>query len=136
MPENLDYLAAKRAQAIVSANKDAGREAQDVDNLVTKVLGVLQEDGVYACGLYLLSRSQDKEKLIAGEVRAQMVGLLAELPFDWGHPDANSAESTLKYLSDKVTGDPHLERLLLAKQTLEQMLIYARYGAKAWKAED
>jgi len=28
-----------------------------------------------------------------------------------------------------VTGS--LERLLLAKETLEQMLIYARYGAKA-----
>jgi len=35
----------------------------------------------------------------------------------------------LKYITDKVTTD--LERLLLAKEVLEQMLIYARYGAKA-----
>ena len=32
-------------------------------------------------------------------------------------------------ISEKVTID--LERLLLVKETLEQMLIYARYGAKA-----
>jgi hypothetical protein len=35
----------------------------------------------------------------------------------------------LGHISEKVTVD--LERLLLAKETLEQMLIYARYGAKA-----
>ncbi len=45
-------------------------------------------------------------------------------------------EAMLAYLAEKVTGDPSLERLLLAKETLEQMLIYARYGAKAWKAEE
>ena len=38
-------------------------------------------------------------------------------------------EEVLRHISDKVT--VHLERLLLAKETLEQMLIYARYGAKA-----
>lgn len=136
MSNNLDYLAAKYAQAIISANKkDANRKPDDVDNLVTKALGVLQENGVYACGLYLFSRTQDKEKNIAKSVRSEMVNLLDTLGFGWNRPTKEDPETILTYLSDQVAGDPSLERLLLAKETLEQMLIYARYGAKAWKAE-
>lgn len=142
---HLDKLAAERAQAIVKKNREAivkknrdqKRNADDVDNLVTKALGVLQENGLYACGLYLLSRTQKKEQDIAGAVRAELVNLLAALPFGWGRPETGRPEdeALLAYLSGRVAGDPHLERLLLAKETLEQMLIYARYGAKAWKAE-
>lgn len=135
MSSNLDYLAAKNAQAIISTNKDAQSKPDDVDNLVTKALGVLQENGVYACGLYLSSRTQKKEQDIAKTVRSQMVTLLDTLGFGWTRPTEETAETILTYLSDKVAGDPNLERLLLAKETLEQMLIYARYGAKAWKAE-
>ena len=40
----------------------------------------------------------------------------------------------MKYISNPVT--TNLERLLLAKETLEQMLIYARYGAKAREAHE
>ena len=65
---NLDRLAALHAQSIVSRTKDVQdgdrlatkQSARDVDNVVTKALGVLQEDGVYACALYLLSRSRGK----------------------------------------------------------------------------
>ena len=133
---NLDKLAAQKGQAIVKQNRDAGRQPEDVDNLVTKALGILQENGVYACGLYLLSRTQDKEQAIARVVSAQVVELLAALPFGWGRPqkDTREDEALLAFLSNKVAGDAKLERLLLAKETLEQMLIYARYGAKAWKA--
>lgn len=135
MSNNLDYLAAKCAQAIVNQNKQDDRKPDDVDNLVTKALGVLQENGVYACGLFLLSRTQPKEKDIAATVRAETLKLLEALPFGWGRPTGDNAEATLTYLAEKIAGDPSLERLLLAKETLEQMLIYARYGAKAWKAE-
>jgi len=133
---HLDRLAAQGGQAIVKQNRDSGRQPEDVDNLVTKALGVLQENGVYACGLYLLSRTQDKEQQIAKLVSQEIVNLLAALPFNWGRPATNQPRDAafLAYLSDKVAGDDQLERLLLAKETLEQMLIYARYGAKAWKA--
>lgn len=135
MSDNLDKLAAKGGQAIVKHNRNAGRQPEDVDNLATKALGVLQENGIYACGLYLLSRTQQKEQDIAQVVGDEMINLLAELPFNWGRPARGRRdEALLAYLSDKVAGDPKLERLLLAKETLEQMLIYARYGAKAWKA--
>lgn len=117
---NLDRLAAQHAQAIVNSTKD------DVDNIVTKALGVLQENGVYACFLYLKA----KEKKETGDVVVEeMLNVLDGLGFGWGKPVDASAEAVLKHITEKVTGD--LERLLLAKETLEQTLIYARYGAKA-----
>lgn len=120
---NLDRLAAKYAQAIIS--RTAGKKASDVDNTVTKALGVLQENGVYACFLYVLA----KEKENGGVVVEEMLNLLDGLGFGWGQPVDNGAETILSHISERVTVD--LERLLLTKETLEQMLTYARYGAKA-----
>ncbi len=120
---NLDRLAAQHAQAIISRTTD--KKASEVDNTVTNALGVLQENGVYACFLYLLA----KEGKNGAVVVAEMLDLLDGLGFGWGKPTGNSPEEVLSYISEKVTVD--LERLLLAKETLEQMLIYARYGAKA-----
>ncbi|MGC9529167.1 MAG: hypothetical protein ACP5G2_00905 [Candidatus Bipolaricaulaceae bacterium] len=137
---NLDRLAAKHAQEIIrrvvdeeetqkNKSEDKKKSKQqlstDVDNTVTKALGVLQENCVYACFLYLLA----KEKENGGVVVDEILSLLEGLSFGWGKPDDSSAEQVLKHISDKVTVD--LERLLLSKETLEQMLIYARYGAKA-----
>jgi hypothetical protein len=135
-PINLDRLAAERAQAVIRRTrlKIAGdalsceADAGDVDNTVTKALGVLQENGVYACMLFLASRPK-VERPRADVVMDEMLNLLDSLGFDWGKPSSLNAEAVLKHVSDKVTCD--LERLLLAKETLEQMLIYARYGAKA-----
>lgn len=120
---NLDRLAAQHAQAIISRTTD--KKASEVDNTVTKALGVLQENGVYACFLYLRAKEGENGAVVVEE----MLDLLDGLGFGWGKPTGNSLEEVLSYISEKVTVD--LERLLLAKETLEQMLIYARYGAKA-----
>ncbi len=120
---NLDRLAAQHAQEIIKQTGD--KKASDVDNTITKALGVLQEDGVYACFLYLLAREKENGKTVVLE----MIALLEGLGFGWGKPENDNPETILQYVSNKVTAD--LERLLLAKETLEQMLIYARYGAKA-----
>lgn len=120
---NLDRLAAQHAQAIISRTTD--KKASEVDNTVTKALGVLQENGVYACFLYLRAKEGENGAVVV----AEMLDLLDGLGFGWGKPTGNSLEEVLSYISEKVTVD--LERLLLAKETLEQMLIYARYGAKA-----
>ncbi|MBC8254123.1 MAG: hypothetical protein H8E35_08840 [Ardenticatenia bacterium] len=140
---NLDRLAAERAQAILSSTRFSVRgrplSGGDVDNVVTKALGVLQENGIYACALYLLSRTQEKEQKIADVVTDEVLNLLAGLGFPgWEKPTISDSrrksETVLKHISDAVTKD--LEPLLLAKETLEQMLIYARYGAQARKAEE
>jgi hypothetical protein len=116
---NLDRLAAQHAQAVVQSGD------QNIETTVTKALGVLQEHGVYACFLFLLA----KEKANGKTVVEKMLDLLAGLGFGWGQPADQKPETILKHINEKVSID--LERLLLAKETLEQMLIYARYGAKA-----
>ncbi|MGH9840146.1 MAG: hypothetical protein ACREEM_15300 [Blastocatellia bacterium] len=130
---NLDRLAAQCAQKIISRavdekkvdDKEKKKLAGNVDNTVTKALGVLQENGVYACFLYLKAKEKENGDVVVEE----MLNLLAGLGFGWGKPANNSAEEVLKHITEKVTDN--LERLLLAKESLEQMLIYARYGAKA-----
>ena len=128
--ENLDYLAAKHAQEVT---RDlTPKEAGDMDNAVTKALGVLQENGLYACALFLKSRPKAEQER-AERVLSAMLALLKDLNLGWGEPASHSAADVLQHIS-RITAD-ELERLLLAKETLEQMLIYARYGAKARKAE-
>lgn len=128
---NLDRLAAQQAQEILRSTQDNREGSSDVDNTITKTLGVLQENGVYACALFLLSRSK-AEQARARIILEKILTLLGKLPFPWGKPNSDKPDDILRYISDNVTDD--LERLLLAKETLEQMLIYARYGAKAQTA--
>lgn len=163
---NLDQLAAQRAQAIVDViGRMYGRpdsqgrrrvvNAGEADGLVTKALGVLQENGVYAAMLFLLSRSgkvrstqagdrdlESAEECVACQVVAELVGLLGTpeltglglamsgLPSDWGWQYVNTCKPViLKHVADRVC--ENLEPLLLVKNLFEQTLIYARYGAKA-----
>jgi hypothetical protein len=138
---NLDLLAAQTAQKIIADTTD-GQKAAKVDNLITKALGVLQENGVYAALLYLYSRSAD-EQSVARQIRLQLLHLTSELalkpPTDKQVGDKEVVEdapasAALQFLTDHICGN--LDRLLLVKQLWEQTLIYARYGAKAREAEE
>jgi len=122
---NLDYLAARHAQELV---KNIPGDAKDAENTFTKTLGVLQENGVYACFLYLYAREK-KGAAIADE----MLTLLRALDFPALPQGSSGKEDVLKYVAEQVAGNLH--SLLLAKEALEQMLIYARYGAKARQKE-
>lgn len=136
---NLDYLAATYAQKIITDTTSVCK-ASDVENAVTKALGVLQENGVYACFVFALSRAKAKpdnegkeqkdEAKIMKTIVTQMLALLKEVYYQV--PDVKvrfDPQDILKQVSEHVTKE--LERLLLAKEVLEQMLTYARYGAKA-----
>lgn len=132
---NLDRLAAQHAQKIIHCLVDGDKEvkaaAASAENTVTKALGVLQEDGVFACFLYLKAKEKENGDVVIEE----MLKLLDGLGFGWGIPKEENGEvdtsvdNVLTHITENVTAD--LERLLFAKETLEQMLIYARYGAKA-----
>ncbi len=128
--KNLDLIAAKAAQDIIKRTQEQEAKASDVDNLITKSLGVLQENGVYAVLLYLYSRSNSTEKPIAESTRFKLISLISELGLRV--PEQLGASVALKFLTDNVCND--LDRLLLVKQLWEQTLIYARYGAKARNA--
>ena len=131
--KNIDLIAAETAQAIIKAVKDVkiAIKATDAENLITKSLGVLQENGVYAVLLYLYSRTSDTDKLVAEKVREQLLNMMSQLAIS--SPPSIDVSTALAFLTERVC--PYLDILLLVKQTWEQTLIYARYGAKAWNVE-
>jgi len=115
--KNLDYLAAKHAQELV--------QCPDMENTVTKALGVLQDNGVYACFLYLLAKESDKGLKTA----QQMIGLLQESQLTASEETQEKAEDILHYVNAYISS-ARLKKLLLIKDLLELMLIYSRYHAK------
>lgn len=118
---NLDRLAARHAQAIITATR--GLDKSKVDGTITKTLTILQESGFYACFLFLLAKKPDGHEAVIRE----LVGLLQGLGF--ARLPALDEATVLPYVTETVTAA--LEPMLLAKETAEQMLTYARYGAKA-----
>jgi hypothetical protein len=99
-------------------------KAADTENLITKSLGILQENGVYAFFLYLASRGS-REQPGAKKLTEQARAFLKE-----AHIAAfQNASDPLQAVRDHLAGD--LDQLLLAKRLLEQALIYARYHVKA-----
>jgi hypothetical protein len=129
---NLDQLCARYGYQIAADVCGAIKKA--AENHITKSLGVLQEDGVYAFALYQVSRGAGEAKG-AEKLKELAKGLLHEAhlkPFE-GDPGPD--------LLVGVRGDPQknlkglaedLDSLLLAKRLLEQTLIYARYHAKSF----
>lgn len=129
---NLDQQCARFGHDMCQAVSGVyqGKEKKTkTENLITKSLGVLQEDGVYAFFLYQRSRSKSEIEG-ARKLEAQAVALLKAVPikpFDTVTDplQAVRGDKTTKGLADD------LDNLLLAKRLLEQTLIYARYHAKA-----
>jgi len=120
--QNLDQLCAKYGWLIAEQVHQAIKK--QAENHITKSLGVLQEDGVYAFFLYQDSRGQ-REKPGAAKLRDQARELLREA----GIKGFENTSDPLAAVRDRLASD--LDQLLLAKRLLEQALIYARYRAKA-----
>ncbi|MDM7913339.1 MAG: hypothetical protein QUS09_09605 [Methanotrichaceae archaeon] len=119
---NLDQLCAKYGwQIAYEVHNVIGKQSE---NHITKSLGVLQEDGVYAFFLYQESRGS-REKEGAEKIKNCAKELLKEANIT-GFQNSNDP---LQAVRDHLAND--LDQLLLAKRLLEQALIYARYHAKA-----
>lgn len=119
---NLDQLCAKYGWQIADeVHRAIGKNAE---NHITKSLGVLQEDGVYAFFLYQASRGS-REKPGADKLTEQASALLREA----GIQAFQNGADSLAAVRDRLAGN--LDELLLAKRLLEQALIYARYHTKA-----
>ncbi len=133
---NLDKLAAEKSQEIVSLSeniKDVNKPIEALERLVTKTLGVLQEQGVYAMMLFLYSRTSSEKKVAEQGILPVLINTLQSLP-DFNStqniPRNNSdREEVLKFYAEKITSDLNL--LLLIRNLYEQILIYTRYHAKA-----
>lgn len=124
---NLDSLCAQHGYKIVRTVAPNGSLSKSdrakLENTITKSLGVLQENGVYAFFLYLEYRKGEKG---SPETKSEALSLLR-------HAEVNLLSSSNNHFQavQKLTND--LDKLLLARQLLEQALIYARYHAKALK---
>jgi hypothetical protein len=137
-PLNLDQEAALSAQRMVAAALGAKKDAKAVENLITKTLGVLQEQGVYACMLFLFSRTSSDERGFADKMRPELYSLLGKLPAFGQRADLPTpcaeAKTALAFYANQVCND--LDTLLLVRDLYEQALIYARFTAKAERKGD
>ncbi len=157
---NLDKIAAENAQEITQVlEEEIGREnknidAKTLDILTTKALGVLQEQGIYANILFLLSRSgkeSDIERVNGEEICARyitktLVNLLRIEPFEnWGCTiftedlELDEVIFNKQEILDGLSTNNLLEdmdKLFLIRNLYEQILIYTRYSAKAGRIKE
>jgi hypothetical protein len=124
--ENLDRLCAEYGYRFAEEIKKAfNSEAKKAESLITKVLGVLREQGLYAFALFCESRGSS-EKEGAGKMKDITIELLKDKLSLIS--DANLLEEIRK--KDGLAS--RLDDLLVAIQVLEKSLIYARYHTKAF----
>ncbi|AKB42530.1 hypothetical protein [Methanosarcina vacuolata] len=126
---NLDLEAARTSQEIMK--NTMGKQSKSVENLVTKTLGVLQENGIYACMLFLCSCS-NTEKEIAKIIKSEllkMTDFVEKISLNSDNSKEIPDKEILEFLTNNICND--IDTLLLTKQLWEQTLIYTRYGAKA-----
>ena len=93
---NLDLESAKAAHEIITKTKES--QSSEVENIITKTLGVLQENGVYACILFLYSRKSDSDNVVRKKL-LEMTKLLGHKP-----ENRDEAEYVLKFLTDNISG--------------------------------
>lgn len=85
------------------------------ETLITKSLGVLQEDGVYAFFLWTTSK--------ADAIKTHAFSFLKDRGM------LRDGADVLKVIRESFEND--IDKLLFAKELLERTLVYARYHAKA-----
>ncbi|RKX67238.1 MAG: hypothetical protein DRP41_01235 [Thermodesulfobacteriota bacterium] len=116
--QQLDLRCAEKASEIINTVQT---DKNKIENLITKSLGVLQEDGIYAFFLYL---EASKEKDITQKVIQGCKELLKEDKIK-----LITKDDILEAVREELASD--IDKLLLAKQLLERTLVYVRYHTKA-----
>ena len=130
---NLEPLAA------LAANEMAGHDpasANDAENIITKSLAVLAEQGLYAFGLFLATRRNQHQApalRINQEARRLLQSAALVTPEQMRAPDMPSFYRSLTAAQPGESPSEALRRILLSKQLLETTLTYGRYAAKALK---
>jgi hypothetical protein len=124
---NLEPLAAQAAAEMV------GSDATTAENMTTKSLMVLSEQGLFAFGLFLASRKREQDIKAADNIHRAVAHLLykAELAVEENprlFPDYYRKLTETHQEEDSVTA---LQRILLTKQVIEIALMYGRYQAKS-----
>ena len=152
---SLDFVASVTSQRIANVigkkvKNDKLVSPSDLENLVTKALGVLQSQGVYAMALFLFSRSGDKtvknemtaEERCAVEIISRLYSLRnpsetlknfnpSDFESEIKPNEVNSKKKELLKEFADISND--LDTLLLVRDLYEKILVYARFHAKAAK---
>jgi len=117
---NIEFECAAASDVIKTGclSLDAGNR-KEAETLITKALGVLQENGIYAFYLYMKS----KEKKVYEIIESESKKILKTIIFN----DLDTTKEGCQIASE-ITDD--LDKMLLAKDILERVLVYSRYHAK------
>jgi hypothetical protein len=117
MRENLDLACAKTAQEIAL---DITKDGKQLHRLLTQALGVLEEQGLYA--LFLFLKTKDK---LGVSVADRLEKFLHQTPRQ--EPLFSESENCFAQIQ-RLAED--LDRLLLARDLLRQVLLYASYHSR------
>lgn len=116
---DLDLQCAKVSERIYVGISGLAEDAKKTaETILTKSLGVLQEDGIYAFFLYLRAKNKPVHNVLEQKIK-MILGLLPG--------DVNVDRPGFEVAGD-ICED--LDKLLLAKELLERTLVYARYHCK------
>jgi len=104
----------------------------DMENVITKGLGVLTENGLYAMGIFFLAC---KFSVYGTFIAETMIAMLSRPEIALAKQSLNSIDilNTMRSLTES------LPKLILAKRLFEQTLTFGRYHCKAmdkkgWKS--
>lgn len=99
-------------------------DAKEMERIITKALGILTEDGLFAYVIWLKSEDENPHRVIA-------VSSLKLLEHD--KLNLTGKDDLLIAILENIS--TNLQKTILAKQILERMLIYAKYRAKALQSD-
>ena len=133
---NLDPRCARTGLDLVCLQKFSKQDIKltDRENVITKALGVLVENGIYAMTVFLMTSNKPKyDEFVLRGLAALLADKDAALLPDkkW-----ESKDGLLELLDAMRSLTEDLPRLLLARRILEGALTFARYHCKALKRLD
>lgn len=120
---HLDFVCIEASQTMVAAQ---GSRAEK-ENLATKALGVLLENGPYGMLLYLCAQKNS----VAAAYRRELLNLLSKPALEGflSPPPDNGTPDNIRQWLGTVARD--LDAYLFVKRLWQQTLTYTRYHAKA-----
>jgi len=119
--KNLDALCAATAIKIETEfSAKSAKDQKSMLNNITNSISILQEDGIYAFYLFL-----KREKMVPA-IWPACQKLLSDQAIGSILPNSNRSEE-----ENIIKMTENMEHLFLAKDLLQRLLVYARYGMRS-----
>lgn len=130
---NLEPICARHGMYLVGEDIPEVKAIKlaDRENVITRALGVLVENGIYAMTVFLMSSNKPKyDEFVLRGLAALLADKDVALLPDRGWKEKSGLRELLEAMRG-ITED--LPRLLLARKIMEGALTFARYHCKALK---